>query len=72
VGTVMFLDSAKTVTVKVPASATGYGTLPATYSGSGSTQNWGNAFRGMGWSSSGGYDTGTVNSEITLTISALP
>jgi hypothetical protein len=57
----------KTVTVLVPAGATGYGTIPGAYSGTDATENWGNAFRGMGWDGTG-YGTGTVNSNVTLTI----
>jgi hypothetical protein len=57
------VSSAKTVTVKVPSSATGYGTSPANTT----TDNWGNAFRGKGWDGTS-YLTGSVNSFITLTI----
>jgi hypothetical protein len=42
-------SAAKTVTVKVPPSATGYGEIPKTYSGTDTTENWGNGFRGGGW-----------------------
>jgi hypothetical protein len=74
VGVYMFINSgsAKTVTVKVPSGAAGYGTIPGTYTADTTTENWANAFRGMGWSSSGGYGTGTVNSNITLDIQYLP
>jgi hypothetical protein len=58
---------AKTVTVKVPSGATGYGTVPATYSGTDSAVNWGNGFRGGGWDGSA-FTGGSVNSNITLTI----
>jgi hypothetical protein len=49
-----FMDtsSALTITVKVPAGATGYGTVPAVYTGSDNTSNWGNGFRGGGWNGS--------------------
>jgi hypothetical protein len=57
----------KTVTVKVPYGATGYGSVPATYSGTNTASNWGNAFRGKGWDGTS-YGTGTVNSNITLYI----
>jgi hypothetical protein len=65
------VDVPKTVTVTVPSTvpATGsvYGTIPGTYSGSDTSGNWGNAFRGLGFS--GAYYTGgTVNPNITLTI----
>jgi hypothetical protein len=63
------IDSPKSVTVKVPSGASGYGSLPTTYSSDTTTQNWGNAFRGKGWyKDSGNYGDGTVNSNITLTI----
>jgi hypothetical protein len=62
-----WVDVSKSVTVRVPAGATGYGTVPATYSGSNSTISWGNGFRGKGWSGYGFY--GSIhNAEITLTI----
>jgi uncharacterized repeat protein (TIGR02543 family) len=61
----------KTVTVRVPAGATGYGTIPATYSGADATNNWGNAFRGKGWNGTN-YLGGTVNSNVTLTIGYTP
>jgi hypothetical protein len=50
-GTGAFWDTApaKTVTVKVPSGATGYGPVSATYSGSNDGPNWGNGFRGRGW-----------------------
>ena len=53
----------KTVTVKVPSGATGYGTVPATYSGTDTTPGWGNQFRGLGYD-----DSGMVNPNITLHI----
>jgi len=57
----------KSIIIKVPNGATGYGTIPATYSGTSSTFNWGNAFRGKGWDGSS-YGSDPVNSNITLTI----
>jgi hypothetical protein len=71
-GTNMFngVDSAKNVTVKVPSGATGYGT-PGTYTGADAADNWGNAFRGKGWDGSGCL-TGTLNSNISLTIETVP
>jgi len=61
--------AAKTVTIKVPALATGYGTFTGspptiTVSGTDTTKNWANGFRGGGWGGSGG----TINSNITLYI----
>ena len=57
----------KNVTVLVPSGATGYGSLPGVYSGADTANNWGNAFRGIGWDESG-YGSGRVNSDITVTI----
>jgi hypothetical protein len=65
-----YVYATKTVTVKVPSGATGYGTVPGTYTGSGAADNWGNAFRGMGWDGSS-YQGGTVNSNVSLTIQNL-
>ena len=61
------VTTAKSVTVRVPVGATGYGPIPATYTSDTTTQNWANAFRGMGWDGSA-YMGGTVNGNITLTI----
>jgi hypothetical protein len=62
----------KTVTVKVPASASGYAaSLPATYSSAENTDgpHWGEGFRGKGWTSGGAYESGgEVNENISLTI----
>jgi hypothetical protein len=58
--------SSKTVTVKVPSGASGYGTIPNTYSGTDTSVNWGNGFRGGGWDGSGFVEYGEVNSNITL------
>ena len=41
--------SSRTITVKVPQEATGYGEIPNNYIGGDTSKNWGNAFRGMGW-----------------------
>jgi hypothetical protein len=69
VGTELFANvtDTKSVTVRVPADTTDYGTIP-TYTGNDNPQNWGNAFRGKGWKSNDGYGSGTVNSNISLTI----
>jgi hypothetical protein len=56
-----------TVTVRVPSGATGYGTVPGTYTGADRTNNWGNAFRDMGWDGTS-YLSGAVNTFITLNI----
>ncbi|MDR2479534.1 MAG: hypothetical protein LBD48_09515, partial [Treponema sp.] len=61
-----FVSFPNTVTVKVPSGASGY-----TYNNGSdtTTQNWGNAFRGMGWEGDPpAYRTGEVNSNITLSI----
>jgi hypothetical protein len=57
------VDTSKTVTVKVPSGATGYGSSPTDIT----TQNWGNGFRGKGWTGTA-FSTGTLNDKITLTI----
>jgi hypothetical protein len=62
--------TARTVTVKVPSGAAGYGT-PATYSGTDTTTNWGNGFRGGGWTGSvfdpyGGVSY--INTDITVVV----
>jgi hypothetical protein len=63
------VSSTKNVTVKVPSGATGYGTVPETYTETGSyTDNWGNGFRGGGWSSGTMTDSSHVNSNVSLTI----
>ena len=60
------------VTVKVPSEATGYGPIPATYSGTDDSDNWGNAFRGKGWDGTsygiGWGEVYGVNSYVTLQI----
>jgi hypothetical protein len=67
------VDSAKSVTVKVPSGATGYGTIPATYTGTDTTANWGNGFRGGGWTGTGFISGGAsdINSNITLKVEYL-
>ena len=67
---IMQYTDPKTVTIKVPGGASGYGTVPAAYSGSGSTPNWGDGFRGYGWNGSA-FTTSNeyfFNSGITLNI----
>jgi hypothetical protein len=59
--------NSKTVTVKVPSGATGYGSSPT----DATTNNWGNAFRGLGrnWQNSSITTFGvTVNTNINLII----
>ena len=64
------ITSNKPVTVKVPVGATGYSPadiIPFSVSGTDSNVNWGNGFRGMGWTGSA-FDGGTLNTYIMLTI----
>ncbi|MDR0689271.1 MAG: leucine-rich repeat domain-containing protein, partial [Spirochaetaceae bacterium] len=66
-GTEMFYEvtDAKTVTVKVPSGASGYGSSPTDTT----TDNWGNGFRGRGWRDGDIVkNSDYVNSYITLTI----
>jgi hypothetical protein len=58
----------KTVIVKVPSGATGYGSSPTDTT----TGNWGNGFRGGGWNGSAMTDSSKVNSSISLTIETIP
>jgi hypothetical protein len=69
-GIVIFSEntSGQTVTVKVPSGASGYGTISETYSGSNSTETWGNGFRGNGWTGSAFTYSGVVNNYITVEI----
>jgi hypothetical protein len=65
------IDTALTVTVKIPESAkSAYGVpnLPGTNFNNSdtSTNNWGNAFRGKGWNGGTNYYNGEVNTNITL------
>jgi hypothetical protein len=69
------VSGSKTVTVRVPASASGYAaSLPATYTSAENTidgPHWGEGFRGIGWDNSGaGAYPGTdpVNEFISLTV----
>jgi len=80
--------AARTVTVRVPQGATGYGEIPNIYIGGDRTKNWGNSFRGMGWNPSKanafmgdgtarydaeGYgDTSYINTNLTLLIEYTP
>jgi hypothetical protein len=66
----MFLNvsGSKTVTVEVPEDAEErYGDIPATYS-SGTDVNWGNGFRGAGYTANGNTDSGSVNQNVTVRI----
>jgi hypothetical protein len=70
-GTEMFIviDALQTVTVMVPLDAADWNTIVSgsPYTGADTANNWGNAFRGIGWDGTN-YLNGTVNSNITLTI----
>ena len=58
--------SSKNVTIKVPSAS--LDTYSNGYNNSNtSDNNWGNAFRGKGWSGGTTYLTGTVNTNISLT-----
>jgi hypothetical protein len=74
-GTNLFngVNSAQTVSVKVPSGATGYAlSLPVTFSGPAEAgDHWGEGFRGKGWNGST-YTGSTVNGNITLTITDAP
>jgi hypothetical protein len=65
----LYVDSAKTVTVKVPSGATGYASsLPATYNGGDTKNEWGNGFRGAGWIAGSIQYSNAINHNISLTI----
>jgi hypothetical protein len=67
VGINIFRNTAgKSVTVRIPLSATGYGLTPA----DAATPNWGNAFRGKGRTETM-YLAGNVNPNITLRIDTM-
>jgi uncharacterized repeat protein (TIGR02543 family) len=63
------ISTARTVTVKIPASATsayGVPNLPGTnFDNASTTDSWGRAFNGLGWDGTN-YLSGTVNTNITL------
>jgi hypothetical protein len=58
-------NTAKTVTVRVPWDANGYG---YSVSGSDAGETWGNGFRGGGWESGNFVPWGEINTSITLNI----
>jgi hypothetical protein len=62
------VSESKTVTVKVPAGGSGYGVIPSRYTGSNSTSNRGNGFRGGGWTGSAFKSYGGINTGIILNI----
>jgi hypothetical protein len=66
VGLFSSINQAKDVTINVPSGASGYGGIPFDNADA-ATQNWGNAFRGMGWDGTS-YESGAVNANVTLTV----
>jgi hypothetical protein len=74
----MFYDVSvtKNVIVKVPSDATGWDSIIGSYTGSDTSNNWGNGFRGGGWESNGFFygmgDSDNVNDNINLTVMAIP
>jgi hypothetical protein len=64
----------KTVKVKIPTGATGYSPAASPFAGtsvtvSGTSSNWGNGFRGMGWNgTTTTANTNALNQNISLTI----
>jgi hypothetical protein len=71
-GTDMFLyvNTAKSVTVQVPSGVAAWNGKTGTFSGSGTDNNWGSGFRGGGWNGTAMTDSGLVNSNINLTVTA--
>jgi hypothetical protein len=59
-----YVTSSKTVTVKVPSGATGYGSSPA----NSTDACWGNGFRGLGWTGNALVINQITNYNINLTI----
>ena len=71
--------TSKTVTVRIPNGATGYSPATSPFNGAQATvcdtdtaANWGNGFRGGGWTESAFEIVGTVNTGITLHIVRIP
>jgi hypothetical protein len=64
----------KNVTVKVPSAASAWSGKTGNFTGSDTSDNWGNGFRGGGWNqdSSGIANSLFVNNEINLTVTAIP
>ena len=63
------VNNPKPVTIRVPFDATGYTGFPVVNA---TDQTWANAFRGMSWNPETGYGTGTVNTNINLSIEYMP
>jgi hypothetical protein len=64
------IDDDKTVVVKVPSGAEDgvYGTISHTYSGNDDEEEWGNGFRGGGWTGLIFMNSGYINPNIWLRI----
>jgi hypothetical protein len=62
------VDAVKTVTVKVPSTANDWNSILGNYTGNDTTPNWGNGFRGEGWTGSSVANSSYINENITLTI----
>jgi hypothetical protein len=66
------VSSAKSVTVRVPDGAEGYGDIPKTYPNEETAFNnyaWGDGFRGAGWTQNGSFvNFGSCNDSITVSI----
>jgi hypothetical protein len=67
VGTFYLVALTKNVTVQVPSGASGYGSSPTN-----TAPNWGNGFRGGGWTGAGFGSAGLVNTKINLRIEYQP
>jgi hypothetical protein len=61
------IDTAQTVTVKVPNNPAWSGKT-GTFTGNNATDNWGNGFRGGGWNGTGMTNSANVNSNITVIV----
>jgi hypothetical protein len=68
----MFNFSARTVTVKVPNGVAAWNGKTGMFTGTNTTSNWGNGFRGGGWNGSSITDSNRINSNITLTVTDAP
>jgi hypothetical protein len=58
----------KTVTVKVPSGVSAWNDKTGAFTGTDTTVNWGNGFRGGGWDGSAFVSNGVVNDNINLTV----
>jgi hypothetical protein len=65
------VSSTKTVIVQIPPDSMAWMGKTGSFAGPSSAGTWGNGFRGRGWNSSTGAGAGSVNNNISLTISPL-